>query len=225
MTTAETGGPNGLAPAWLLHRRAFRNTSLIVDLFLPNQGRVGAVARGGRRDASLAPFAPLWVDLKAGGELFTLRQVEPRGPGLALHGRALYCGFYVNELLVRLLHRDDAHPDLWPVYERTLAELAGDMPLDITLRRFEMMLLEDIGYGLALDHDLRGEPLDPASRYRWEGGEGLRPAVDGYYGEHLLALGRDQWDADVRRTAKALLREALAPHLGDRPLRSRELFR
>ena len=80
-----------------------------------------------------------------------------------------------------------------------------------------MMLLEDVGYGLALDHDLQGEPLDPASRYRWEGGEGLRPAVDGYYGEHLLALGRDQWDTDVRRTAKALLREALAPHLGAPP--------
>ncbi|HAB06020.1 MAG TPA: DNA repair protein RecO, partial [Alcanivorax sp.] len=60
------------------------------------QGRVGAVARGGRREAALAPFAPLWVDLKAGGELFTLRQVEPRGPSLALHGKALYCGFYVN---------------------------------------------------------------------------------------------------------------------------------
>ncbi len=86
------------------------------------------MARGGRRNPALAPFVPSWVDLKPGGELRTLRQVEPRGASLALQGKALYCGFYVNELLVRLLHRDDAHPDLWPVYERTLAELAGDTP-------------------------------------------------------------------------------------------------
>lgn len=217
---------NGLAPAWLLHRRPFRNTSLTLDLFLPEYGRVGAVARGGRRNPTLAPFTPLWVDLKAGGgDLFTLRQVEPRGPALMLQGSALYCGFYINELLMRLLHRDDAHPGLWPAYQDTLAELAGDTPLDVTLRRFEMVLLEEIGYALVLDHDARGEPLDPQLRYRWESEQGFHAEINGYPGELLLALGQDRWNDDVRKLAKPLLRAALAPHLGARPLRSRELFR
>lgn len=216
---------NELAPAWLLHRRPFRNTSLIIDLFLPGQGRVGAVARGGRRNPALAPFLPLWVNLKAGGELFTLRDSEPRGPALSLAGRALFCGFYVNELMMRLLHRDDAHPDLWPVYEGTLTALAGEVPLDVTLRRFERMLLEEVGYGLTLEWDAEGRPLEAGVRYRWVPEQGFVADAGGYPGELLTALGEDRWNDDVRRLAKALLREALAPHLGDRPLRSRELFR
>ncbi|MFP1683415.1 DNA repair protein RecO [Alloalcanivorax sp. C16-1] len=216
---------NELAPAWLLHRRPFRNTSLIIDLFLPGQGRVGAVARGGRRNPALAPFVPLWVNLKAGGELFTLRDSEPRGAALSLAGRALFCGFYVNELMMRLLHRDDAHPDLWPVYEGTLTALGGEVPLDVTLRRFERMLLEEVGYGLTLEWDAEGRPLEAGVRYRWVPEQGFVPGVDGYPGELLTALGEDRWNDEVRRLAKALLREALAPHLGDRPLRSRELFR
>ncbi|GAA5136258.1 DNA repair protein RecO [Alloalcanivorax gelatiniphagus] len=216
---------NDLAPAWLLHRRPFRNTSLIVDLFVPERGRLGAVARGGRRNPALAPFVPLWVSLKAGGELFTLRHSEPRGAALPLAGRALFCGFYVNELVMRLLHRDDAHPDLWPIYERTLGQLAGDAPLDVSLRRFELMLLEEVGYGLTLDQDAEGRPLEAGLTYRWVPEQGFLVAAGGYPGEWLVALGEDRWNGDVRRMAKALLREALAPHLGDRPLRSRELFR
>lgn len=216
----------GQSPAWLLHRHAFRNTSLIVDLFLPERGRTGAVARGGRRTPVLAPFTPLWVDLKAGsGELSTLRQVEPRGPAVPLRGAALYCGFYLNELLVRLLHRDDAHPDLWPAYEASLTALIEDTPLDVTLRRFELVLLEQIGYGLALDQDADGRPLDPHGLYQWLPDQGLSAAPDGYSGELLRALAEDHWSDDVRRIAKPLLRAALAPYLGDKPLRSRELFR
>ena len=225
MTTSNERHAGGLSPAWLLHRRPFRNTSLIIDLFLPERGRVGAVARGGRRDTSLAPFTPLWVDLKRGGELYTVRQVEPRGPAPGLAGRALYCGFYVNELMMRLLHRDDAHPDLWMPYEHTLTALAGDVPLDVTLRRFEMTLLDEAGYGLTLDQDVDGQPLAADGLYRWEPEQGLLPDPRGYPGELLLALGRDEWNGDVRRLAKALLRAALEPHLGGRPLRSRELFR
>lgn len=221
MTTTATEG-------WLLHRHAFRNTSLIVDLFLPDKGRVGAVARGGRRQPALAPFTPLWVDLKAGGgELFTLRQVEPRGPALPLKGTALYCGFYLNELLMRVLHRDDAHPDLWPAYEASLTALTEPetVPVDITLRRFERILLDEIGYGLTLEHDAHGQPLDPDSRYRWVPDQGLTPDPNGHPGDLLQALNEDRWNNDVRRLAKTLMREALEPHLGGKPLRSRELFR
>lgn len=227
MTTRDNpDGANGLEPAWLLHRRPFRNTSLILDLFLPGGGRVGAVARGGRRNPALAPFVPLWVQLQRGsGELHTLRQVEPRAAAVSLTGTALYCGFYLNELLVRLLHRDDPHPDLWPAYEYTLRELKGGTPLDVTLRRFEMVLLEEVGYGLVLEHDGEGQPLSPELRYGWVPDLGLIPNKNGHSGADLQALAEDRWTPAVRRMAKQLLREALAPHLGGRPLRSRELFR
>lgn len=217
---------NDLEPAWLLHRRPFRNTSLIVELFLPDRGRVGVVARGGRRYPFLAPFSPLWVSLMRGnGELFTLRGIEPRDNPLSLIGRPMFCAFYVNELMVRLLHRDDPHPALWPVYEQTLTALTGDARSDVTLRRFEMALLEETGYGLTLDQDAEGQPLEPLRYYRWVTERGLVADVSGYSGALLIDLGRQHWTEEVRRTARTLLREALAPHLGDRPLRSRELFR
>lgn len=126
--------------------------------------------------------------------------------------------------MMRLLHRDDAHPDLWPVYEGTLTALAGEVPLDVTLRRFERMLLEEVGYGLTLEWTRRAGPGSRV-RYRWVPEQGFVADAGGYPGELLTALGEDRWNDDVRRLAKALLREALAPHLGDRPLRSRELFR
>ncbi len=214
-----------LQPAWLLHRRPFRNTSLIVELFLPNLGRVGAVVRGGRKDPSLSPFRPLLVELKASGEMYSLRGCEPRAPTLYLQGKALYCGFYVNELLTRLLHRDDPHPDLWPLYEQTLAALVeGDM-LDVVLRQFEIGLLEDMGYGIDLGHDIQGAPVRSDCYYQLDPEQGLRAAAQGYRGSDLLAMLNGDWQADTRRTARQLCRALLAPHLGDKPLKSRELFR
>ena len=106
MSRAETS----LQAAWLIHRRPFRNTSLTVDLFLPALGRIGAVVRGGRKDPLLAPFTPLWVELKPSGEMYSLRTCEPRGNRLTLTGKALYCGFYLNELLTRLL------PGMTPIH-------------------------------------------------------------------------------------------------------------
>lgn len=216
---------SGLQPAWLLHRRPFRNTSLIVELFVPQLGRVGAVVRGGRKDPALSPFRPLLVELKTSGEMYSLRHCEPRAQVLNLHGKALYCGFYVNELLTRLLHRDDPHPDLWPLYEHTLRALAeGEMP-DVVLRQFEMGLLEEMGYGVDLGHDIHGEPVRSDGYYQLNPEQGLLPAGSGYAGEDLLAMLNGDWQAGTRRTARQLCRALLAPHLGDKPLKSRELFR
>lgn len=214
-----------LQPAWLLHRRPFRNTSLIVELFLPRQGRVGAVVRGGRKDPSLSPFRPLLVELKPSGEMYSLRACEPRGPALNLQGKALYCGFYVNELLTRLLHRDDPHPDLWPLYEQTLEALCQGALLDVVLRQFEIGLLEEMGYGIDLGHDIQGEPVRANCYYQLNPEQGLLSANKGYSGADLLAMLNGDWQADTRRTARQLCRALLAPHLGDRPLKSRELFR
>ena len=214
-----------LQPAWLLHRRPFRNTSLIADLFVPDLGRVAAVVRGGRKDPSLSPFRPLLVELKASGDMYSLRGCEPRAPTLKLEGKALYCGFYVNELLSRLLHRDDPHPDLWPLYEETLAALTEGALLDVVLRQFEMGLLEEMGYGIDLGHDIHGEPVRPDRHYQMDPAQGVLAAPRGYSGADLLALLNGDWSPSARRTARQLCRALLAPHLGDKPLKSRELFR
>lgn len=214
-----------LQPAWLLHRRPFRNTSLIVELFVPRLGRVGAVVRGGRKDPSLAPFRPLLVELKKGGELYSLRGCEPRTSSLRLDGKALYCGFYVNELLTRLLHRDDPHPDLWPLYEQTLTALSHGEMLDVVLRQFEMGLLEEMGYGISLSDDIQGDPISSALFYQLDPEQGLVSAGSGYAGADLLAMLNGDWQPSVRKAARQICRALLAPHLGDRPLKSRELFR
>lgn len=214
-----------LYPAWLLHRRPFRNTSLTVELFTQDFGRLGAVVRGGRRDPLMAPFVPLWVTLKASGDMYSLRQSEPREPRPLLTGKGLYCGFYVNELLTRLLFRGDPHPTLWPLYENTLASLAQPVPLDVVLRRFEFGLLQEIGYGIALDGDVLGEPVQPSSHYQLDPAQGLLPAASGYHGADLLAIVRGDWHHSARRAALQLCRAMLAPQLGNKPLKSRELFR
>ena len=216
---------DALQPAWLLHRRPFRNTSLIVELFVPRLGRIGAVVRGGRKDPSLAPFRPLLVELKSSGELYSLRGCEPAGAAVQLEGKALYCGFYLNELLTRLLHRDDPHPDLWPLYEQALGWLADGEPQDVILRQFELGLLDEMGYGIDLSHDIQGEPVRADRYYQLDPEQGLRTASGGYWGNDLLAMVNGDWQSSTRKAALHLCRALLAPHLGERPLKSRELFR
>ncbi|MEQ3637543.1 DNA repair protein RecO [Alcanivorax sp.] len=216
-----------LQAAWLIHRRPFRNTSLTVDLFLPELGRVGAVVRGGRKDPLLAPFTPLWVELKPSGDLYSLRACEPRGSRVLLRGKALYCGFYLNELLTRLLHRDDPNPAIWPLYEQALSDLLTDTALDITLRQFELAALEEIGYGVSLELDVQGDEVEPDACYQLNPEQGLVRVETGpsYQGADLLAICQGDWHPAARKAALHLCRHLLAPHLGKRPLKSRELFR
>lgn len=210
----------------VLHARPFRNSSLIVELLSRRHGRVGAVARGGRRNTLLQPFIPLEGVLRGRGELLTLTGVEAAGTAAALRGRALYCGLYLNELLVRLLHRHDPHPELLDEYERTLEALEqAQQPEDLLLRRFEFTLLEILGYGFDLEHDIHGSRVREQQSYRLDPEQGLVPDAEGFSGAHLLALARGEAQAPARRAGRELMRQALAPHLGDRPLASRELFR
>ncbi|MCC1495610.1 DNA repair protein RecO [Alcanivorax sp. 1008] len=212
---------------WVLHRRPYRNTSVIVDLLSADSGRVAAIARGGQRQPLLQPFRPLWVEWRGRGELRSLGAIEPAGVAFALQGEALYCGLYLNEMLVRLLHRDDAHPELQEVYAATLAALAAkELPVDIILRHFELRLLDLIGYGLSLDQDANGQPLLSGLRYRLSPGQGLLLDVSGpFSGEILNDIAAGHWHDEARRLARDLMREALSPHLGGRPLVSRSLFR
>lgn len=228
----------GLQSAFLLHARDYRDSSLLIELFTAEQGRVAAVARGvktARRSgaaqrALLQPFQPLWVATVGRSELKNLRNVEARDMPLPLRGRALFSALYLNELLCRALPHEDPLPDLFVDYECALARLATPMPLDIVLREFELRLLDALGYGMSLALDAgSGEPLDPDDLYYFDVLRGLLPAygradVAVFRGRDLLDFDAGHYSGEARRALKSLCRLALRPHLGDQPLRSRLLF-
>ena len=217
-----------LQPAYLLHARDFRDTSLLLEAFTPEFGRVGLVARGARgprskNRAHLQPLRPLLLSWTAAGELGTLTGVEARGVPAPLSGEPLFCAWYANELLMRLCAREDAHPVLFAAYVALLERLAADA--EPALRAFERCLLEELGYGLRLPDD-----LDPDWHYRydWEQGPLPAPAGDGeaYAGASLIALRDDRLgDLASRRDARRLLRQALQRQLGGRPLETARLLR
>jgi DNA repair protein RecO (recombination protein O) len=224
-----------LSPAFVLHRRRYRDTSLLLELFSQRQGRVVVIAKGalsGRKNRAglLQPFIPLLADWRGRGEIQTLTQVEQAGRGIPLQGRALYCGFYLNELLVRLSQRNDPQVTLFASYGRSLAELAAGADMDHALRRFELALLTALGLAPELTFTAEhGQSVSPTGRYRVDPLGGPRPAGtdDGraVSGSTLLALASGEELSDTaRQEGRRLLRELLAHHLGDRPLKSRELF-
>jgi DNA repair protein RecO (recombination protein O) len=227
----------GLFQAFVLHRRAFGDTSLLADVLASGPGRFPAIAKGARRGRSpasalLQPFQPLWLGAVGRGEVRTLTRIEAAGRPFDLPGRALPCGLYLNELLVRLLARNDPHDALFAFYHTALSEMASGGDLDLTLRQFELRLLGELGYAPLLDREAHGDrPVDPARAYVVEPGHPPRLAGDGdaqtpVSGSTLLALTRGApLDAVQRRESRTLLRRLLEPHLGSKPLKSRELFR
>lgn len=223
-----------LVSAFVLHRRRYRENSLLLELFTLPHGRLPVIARGAaaarsRRRGLLQPFVPLLVRWRGRGEVVTLDRAEADGAPRLLQGRALFSAFYLNELLMRLLPRQDAAPALFHLYRETLARL--DEPhLETSLRHFELRLLQELGYGIDLGRTVDGEPVRSTGRYRVLPQAGLVPAegsAQGVSGTTLLALacGESPLTGEQQREARQLLRSLLAPHLGDRPLKSRELFR
>ena len=228
--------PGHLQPAYVLHARDYRDTSLLIDFFTPAHGRVAAVARGARsvrrgssQRAILQPGQPLWVSMVGSGELKSLRDAEVRAPAWPLRGQRLFSALYLNELLSRLLHRDDAHIALFSDYENTLQQLAGSELLDIVLRHFELRLLDELGYALVLDQVAdSGEPVAASRLYQLDAQGGLievcgRSAA-GIAGAAILDFLAGNYSLEARRALKHLCRRALRLHLGPKPLRSRELF-
>ena len=217
-------------PAFVLHSRPYRESSALVDFLTPG-GRLRAVLRGARGKAGTLgrPFLPLEVEFRGRGELKNVARLEHGGPACWLDGNALFSGLYLNELLVRLLPPEDAHPRLFDHYTQTLVALADKRPLEPLLRAFEWCLLGELGYGFALDVDLAGNPIDPATLYRLLPDAGLEPVGQFqpglFSGAQLLAMAEADWNTPgALAAAKRLMRQALAPHLGGRPLVSRELF-
>lgn len=216
---------NSLQLAWVLHRRPYQDTGLLLELFTSQHGRVGTIVRGGRKNQLLQPFQPLFVELTGQGDLLRLQQCEVANPPVLLVKQQLYCGIYLNELLMRLLYRHDRQPALLAAYADALQALSENRKaLDIILRRFELHLLAELGYAVDFSHDSAGDPIIKTARYSWRGEQGWCITSNGWLGSHLLALATEQWTPEARRAARDIMRTILAPHLGQKPLRSRELF-
>ncbi|MEC7550686.1 MAG: DNA repair protein RecO [Pseudomonadota bacterium] len=230
-----------LQPAYVLHRRPFRNTSLLVDLFTLDFGLIRAVAKGARRQKSrsralLQLFQPLLVSVSGKGEVKTLTSVESNVSALRLQGVRLLSGLYVNELLSRLLQNQEEHAGLYESYRETLVALQGTSELEPVLRRFEMSLLAELGYAINLEHDCETDlPIVAESLYRFIPDLGFLQASilsagaasgpDEFRGADLIALREMEFaDDQAALAAKRLLRLALSAYLGDKPLHSRGLF-
>lgn len=217
-------------PAFLLHRKAYRETSALVDLLTLNYGRIRAVAHGGQRPGSksrqrLQPFTPLFVTWRGEQELKRLTLMESRGQTALLAGEGLLCGLYANEITTRLLPLELNAQEVFAYYTMLLDALTVPAKRALSLRRFEWALLE------ALEATPRfctpsGTPLDPQTRYRFDASSrAFTPADNGIEGRALRYLEQGDWESvGLAGVLKAVMRAALAPHLGMTPLRSRELM-
>ncbi|MBV1776092.1 DNA repair protein RecO [Burkholderiaceae bacterium DAT-1] len=228
------------APAFLLHQHPWRETSLILDVFSRDKGRVSIAARGARRAGSplrgvLLGFQPVLLSWFGSGEVKTLHTAEWQGGVPHLAGLPLMCGFYLNELLIRLLPRDDPHPQLFDAYLEAVVALslsprAGMHVVEPILRRAELALLAALGYGVSFTHDRAGHPLQSDYTYLWLSGSGFSRCQVGtphsVIGSSLLAIGQGELsDAKVAQDAKSLMRLLFGELLGPGELHTRQLLR
>ena len=230
-------------PAYVLHHHSYGETSLLLEVFARSYGRLGLLAKGARRlhlrqRPLLEPFQSLLIGWSGKGELPVLSGVELAGNPVALQGSTLYCAFYMNELLLRLLHRHDSHELLFDAYGSALRALHGQQSVEVTLRVFEKRLLQEIGYGLVLENEITDNaPIDAAEVYRYVIDRGPVRMTNGnntddlddavtVRGSSLLALAKETLDdATALQETKALMRATLGHHLAGRQLNTRKLFR
>lgn len=222
--------------AFVLHSHPFRETSLLLDVYSRHHGRLAIVARGARRPGSalrgvLMNFQPLLLSWFGKGEVRTLHAAQWQGGQPYLQGTALMCGFYLNELLINLLARDDAHEQLFDYYRATLYRLAHESDHAASLRCFEKHLLQELGYALELKKEAgSNNPIQPEICYRYivekgalpdDGSKGLK-----VQGKTLLAMADDDYaDPVVVQQSKLLMRMMLNHHLGGKVLHTRELIK
>ena len=224
-------------PVYVLHTYPFKETSLVVELMTRNFGRVAAVAKGARRPRSamrgmLQSFQPLVGAWSGKSELRTLHTLEWGEGLLLLQGEALICGFYLNELLLRLLPREDPHEALFDYYRDTLRNLSAGADRPACLRRFELRLLQEMGYAVPLELDAKGAAVESARGYFYalERGAAELPQTPGEIGvklsgSTLLDMARDDYgSAQTQQQSKQLMRMLLAHYLGDKPLHTRQLL-
>ena len=238
-----------LEPAYILHARNYRDTSLILDLFTRDSGRYSVISKGVRSPKSkirnrLQPFSPLLIASVGSGELKTSTTIDfPRKP-FGLIGKSLMLGLYVNELLYRLLDRFEPIAGLYKGYEDFLSELVlfkQSMPERqqsikesdgevAAVRRFELCLLHELGYGINFDYDSRdGQPISAGKNYNFVVHEGFHVIRDSqsetFSGAEVLRIASGNLEQVDRKRLLNLTRLSLAVLLGDKPLKSRSLFK
>ncbi len=223
-------------PGFVLHAYPYKETSLIVEAFTRRFGRVGLLARGARRPRSamrgvLLGFHPLHLTWSASAELGTLMSAEWGGGQASLSGIGLMCGFYLNELLLRLLPRDDPHEALFDAYSKALSRLAAGEEQGSVLRGFERRMLAELGYAPVLDRDAsNGAQIDAAKHYAYEAERGPVETrrADGdsvISGRTLLDMAADNYDnSRTREEARQLMRALIAERLGGQALHTRAVL-
>lgn len=242
---------------YVLHRRPYRESSQIIDLFCEKQGRFSALHRVNKKQPALQPFIPYQMQFSGRGDLKYCQHVEIHYPsiyasssssengapvkGQLLKGRNLYCGFYLNELIMRLAWKDEPQPELYRVYQQTLLgllQLENDMQSEPLLRRFEFHLLAILGYQYNWQQDSECRDIQPDQFYSFDPYSGFNlitahshgngyaaPQVKSFPGHAILAIAAEDWQHELSwPVAKYIARLALNPLLGDKPLASRELF-
>lgn len=245
-----------LQPAYVLHQKAYRDSSAIVEIFSEAYGRRSLVAKGLKRPKSklkgvLQPFQPLLISWVGKSELGTLTDAELYSPAVSIPAKYLPGAFYLNELLLRLLQKDDPHSDIFVAYHNTLdqfrqlsGEVKDDLRWQVSLRQFELVLLQSIGYGLVLDHDVMTQrDIVPEAQYEYildhgpvminhahvsQGGITLSGQTLQMLANYQRMIDSAQTEDDQSRQwfqeAKRLLRAMIDSHLGNKNLHSRELF-
>ena len=221
-----------LQPAFILQQRKFKETSLIIDALTRDFGRVSLLAKGVRKSRSkssglLQPFIPLMISYFGKTELKTLTNVEILQPFTQLQGLALYCGFYVNELVGCFLHQYDPHPEVYSHYDVCLSSLSDSSNIEAALRHFELNLMDAVGYGLQLEYDFSTEkPVEPLTKYHFNVEQGPVEATDGFFsGKTLQAMkSREFTDPQVLIEAKILMKSVINIYLQGKQLKSRAII-
>ena len=224
-------------PAWLLHHRPFRDTSRILDVITRTHGRLSLVARGARSAKSrlrglLRPFMPLEISWFSRSDMGTLTGAEIGGAPVSLTGDALLSGYYINELIMNMLHRHDPQAEIFDAYAATVRGLAAGGPIAIQLRQFEIAMLGMLGYALVLNHDNTSQaPLESGQRYEYRVEQGPvrvgdREGAMIFFGHELHAISRAEFDdRSTLECANRLLRGVIAYHLNGKELKSRKVLR
>ncbi|MBN4055419.1 DNA repair protein RecO [bacterium AH-315-K03] len=223
-----------LQPAYILHTRNYRDSSLLVEFLTPDYGRVSGVVRGVRstgksakqRRSLVQPFLPLLISWSGNTDLKTITHFERNGGPLDLKGQRLFSAMYMNELLIRLLQNYEQSPEIYALYQWALKQLLDVVYIDVALRQFEMQLLHCLGYGIDLSTAVK-----PDAQYHFDVDNGFvtnnpnqHTKENLFLGSDLIAITQGNYTEHVRKTAKRLCRLALSTHLGTKPLKSRELF-
>jgi len=226
-----------LEPSFILHSKPYRESSVLLEALSRDHGRIGLIARGARGARSrwknmLQPLRPLLLSWTQRGELGTLIDADQVAAPPVITGEPLFCAFYANELLVRFMQRHDPHAGLFDQYSRMLTALASGRAPQPVLRMFECEVLTAAGFGLQLEHESpSGQEIRPDAWYVYQPESGPVPrdpeserAEDLVSGAALLALKSGEINDQHLRELKFLMRKLVRYHLGDRAIRSQQLF-